>query len=123
MGFGLDGIAFWRQLCAVPADDAALPSGARLFANALSQPKRWGKRRLDLVTLFHIQPFVQNRRLVEQPAFIGRGQEILASGTRLRKVASPKQVLHGLWTQRERLLAIFFHPEGLLRTCESDQSA
>jgi hypothetical protein len=49
MCFGLDGVAFWRQLCAVPADDAALPRGARLFANAISHPKRRGKRRLDLL--------------------------------------------------------------------------
>ena len=45
--FGLDGVAFWRQPCAVPADDTALPRGARLLANAISQPKRRGKWRLD----------------------------------------------------------------------------
>lgn len=49
MCFGLNGVAFWRQLCAVPADDTALPRSARLFANAISQPKRYGKRWLDLV--------------------------------------------------------------------------
>jgi hypothetical protein len=49
MCFGLDGVAFWRQLCAVPADDTALPRGARLFANAVSKPKRRAKWRLDLV--------------------------------------------------------------------------
>jgi hypothetical protein len=49
MCLGLDGVAFWRQLCAVPADDTALPRGARLFANAIAQPKRRGNWRLDLV--------------------------------------------------------------------------
>jgi len=49
MCFGLDGVAFWRQLCAVPADDTALPRGARLFANAVAQRKRRRKWRLDLV--------------------------------------------------------------------------
>jgi hypothetical protein len=49
MRLGLDGVAFWRQLCAVPADDTALPRGARLFANAVAQPKRRGKSRLDLL--------------------------------------------------------------------------
>jgi hypothetical protein len=49
MCFGLDGVAFWRQLCAVPADDAALPCGARLLANAISQTKRRGKWRLGPV--------------------------------------------------------------------------
>ena len=49
MCFGLDGVAFWRQLCAVRANDTALPRGARLLANAVSQSKRRWKRRLDLV--------------------------------------------------------------------------
>ena len=74
MRFGLDGIAFWRQLCAVPADDTALPRGARLFTNAVSQRKRRRKWRLDHVivgctdgdaTLFHIQPFVKAARLAD----------------------------------------------------------
>ena len=49
MCFGLDGVAFWRQLGAVPADDAALPRGARLLATAIAPPTRRGKRRLDVV--------------------------------------------------------------------------
>jgi hypothetical protein len=49
MCFGLDGVPFWRQLCAVPADDTALPRGARFFANAISQPEGHGKRRADPV--------------------------------------------------------------------------
>jgi hypothetical protein len=49
MCFGLDGVTLWRQFCAVPADDKALPRGARLFANAFSQPKRRWQWRLNLI--------------------------------------------------------------------------
>src|SRR5438105_15001456 len=80
--FGLDGVALWRQFRAVPADDMALPRGARLFANAFSQPKRRWQWRLNLMivwssdgnaTLFHIQPFVKATRLVELPVPIRSG--------------------------------------------------
>ena len=49
MRFGLDGVAFWRQLCAVPADDTALPRGTGLLPYSISQPKGGGKWRLNLV--------------------------------------------------------------------------
>jgi len=51
MCFRFDGIALWRQLRAVPADDVALPRGARLFANAFSQPKRGWHLLLNLITV------------------------------------------------------------------------
>ena len=51
MCLGLDGVALWRQLRAVPTDDAALPRGARLLANALSELKRCTEWRLELVFL------------------------------------------------------------------------
>jgi hypothetical protein len=82
MCFGLDGVALWRQFRAVPADDMALPRGARLFANAFSQPKRRWQWRLNLMivwssngnaTLFHIQPFVKAARRVELPVSIRSG--------------------------------------------------
>jgi hypothetical protein len=68
VGFRLDGVAFRRQFRAVPADDSPLPRGARLFANAITQPKHGGQWQRKLVinwgtdtiaTLFHIQPFVR----------------------------------------------------------------
>jgi hypothetical protein len=74
MCFGLDGVNLWRQFCAVPANDMALPRGARLFANAFSQPKRrwqWGLNLMIVrssdgnASLFHIQPFVKAARFVE----------------------------------------------------------
>jgi hypothetical protein len=49
MCFGLDGVALWRQFRSVPADDMALPRGARLFANAFSQPKGCWQWRLNLM--------------------------------------------------------------------------
>ena len=51
MSFGLDGVAFWRQFRAVPADDSALPSCARLLANALPQPERRWIWRLEMVLM------------------------------------------------------------------------
>lgn len=68
VSFGLDGIAFRRQFRAVPANDSALPRGARLLSYAISQPKRGGQwqRRLaihwstdGIATLFHIQPLLR----------------------------------------------------------------
>ena len=41
MSFGLDGVALWRQFCAVPADDVPLPCRARPLSRSSSDITSW----------------------------------------------------------------------------------
>ena len=49
MALGLDGIAFRGEFCAVPADNLALPSRARLLAHAISKAERGARWERELL--------------------------------------------------------------------------